>query len=144
MERQTSGYQLVEPNEHPVVRDSFASQVLFPAIAVPIQTKQVFECPKRHIDELTARLPRTTHLLVIGWRDMDQHFIRLLRDHLAGRRVRVQLVCGAKPEETQEIQQNLLAAGLDADYGEDTPRTFTDYMLKKAGAEFLAASAHGG
>ena len=55
-----------------------------PAIAVPLQTKQSFECPKAHCDELQACLPRVKKILTIGWRGLEEHFIKLLAHHLRG------------------------------------------------------------
>jgi len=55
-----------------------------PAIAVPLQTKQTFECPKAHCDALQMCLPRVKKILTIGWRGLEGHFIKLLSDHLRG------------------------------------------------------------
>jgi SIR2-like domain len=55
-----------------------------PAIAVPMQTKQAFECPKAHCDVLEAYLPRVTKILTVGWRGMEEHFIKMLNNHLNG------------------------------------------------------------
>src|SRR6202049_3822379 len=55
-----------------------------PAIAVPMQTKQAFECPKAHCDVLEGYLPRVTKILTIGWRGLEEHFIKMLNCHLSG------------------------------------------------------------
>jgi hypothetical protein len=55
-----------------------------PAIAVPVQTKQTFECPEAHCDELEKYLPRVTKILTIGWRGLEEHFIKMLNVHLSG------------------------------------------------------------
>jgi hypothetical protein len=57
-----------------------------PAIAVPMQTKQSFECPSAHCDELKVYLPRVKSILTIGWRGLENHFIAMLNRHLSGLR----------------------------------------------------------
>jgi SIR2-like domain len=54
-----------------------------PAIAVPVQTKQTFECPTFHCDQLEKYLPRVTKILTIGWRGLEEHFIKMLNCHLS-------------------------------------------------------------
>jgi len=51
---------------------------LLPAIAIPVQTKGVFECPSSHIEELQAMIPNVTELLVVGWKGREAHFISML------------------------------------------------------------------
>jgi len=55
---------------------------LFPAIAIPVERKNDFECPAEHLQALTACLPQVSHLLIIGWRAAEQHFLTLLKDGL--------------------------------------------------------------
>jgi hypothetical protein len=55
-----------------------------PAIAVPLQTKQSFECPRAHCDSLQMYLPGVKKILTIGWRGLEEHFIKLLSLHLKG------------------------------------------------------------
>jgi len=54
----------------------------FPAIAIPVQQKQIFECPGYMIEELKSVLPHVTRLLVIGWRATEAHFLDLMGQHL--------------------------------------------------------------
>ena len=35
--------------------------------------------PPAHLEALMAAIPQVTHLLVIGWRGNEQHFVDLLR-----------------------------------------------------------------
>jgi SIR2-like domain len=53
-----------------------------PAIAIPMEKKtdSDFMCPPTHLDVLRARLMEVTHLLVIGWRGAEAHFLKMWRD----------------------------------------------------------------
>lgn len=50
-----------------------------PALSIPIAKKTVFEMPTEHRAALEEAIPQVTHLLVIGWRGNEQHFVELLR-----------------------------------------------------------------
>jgi hypothetical protein len=67
-----------------------------PALAVPIQNKPDFECPPNHIQLLRELLPEVNRILIIGWRGMEGHFMRELRDHRPARVERVLVVNGDK------------------------------------------------
>jgi hypothetical protein len=67
---------------HPTTMGAVDGTPVFPAIAIPVEKKQVFECPKEMIDELTTILPRVTKVVVIGWRATEDHFTDPLRQHL--------------------------------------------------------------
>ena len=54
---------------------------LVPAIAVPMSVKRTFECPAAHLAFLESELPKVTHLLCIGWRGQEGHFLQLMRKH---------------------------------------------------------------
>jgi len=54
----------------------------FPAIAVPVEQKGAFQCPKYMIEDLTSALPHVTKILVIGWRATEAHFLDLLKRSL--------------------------------------------------------------
>jgi hypothetical protein len=65
---------------------------VFPAIAIPVQTKTSFECPKYHLDLLKQWAPGITKLLIVGWRGAEAHFRKLLSDSLRERAVRTLIV----------------------------------------------------
>ena len=64
----------------PAAKDALG--VLLPAVAVPVQTKQTFECPPTHLTALVDRLRHSKMLLIVGWRGHDQHFVELLRSYV--------------------------------------------------------------
>jgi SIR2-like domain len=55
---------------------------VFPAIAIPVEKKSMFECPNYMIEELKSVLPHITEMILIGWRATEEHFLELLKQHL--------------------------------------------------------------
>ena len=55
---------------------------VFPAIAIPVERKQEFQCPPRMVDVLINLLPSITRIITIGWRAREEHFLRLLKQYL--------------------------------------------------------------
>jgi hypothetical protein len=47
---------------------------VYPALAIPIETKQTFECPDTHIDKLRQIMKSTERVLIIGWRAVKSTF----------------------------------------------------------------------
>jgi hypothetical protein len=64
------------------IGEAVAHRALFPAIAVPVEKKNVFECPQPMVEELGNVLPSVTRIIVIGWRATETHFLDLLKQHL--------------------------------------------------------------
>jgi len=50
----------------------------FPAIAIPVEKKDHFECPIEHVRFLQDFIPKVSKILVIGWKAAEMHFRRLL------------------------------------------------------------------
>ena len=117
----------------PIVKD--ADSVLFPAVAVPVQTKQSFELPANHLVDLVRRLKAATHVLIVGWRGMDGHFAALLRDHLPASAA-IQIVCG---ESSGEVRDTLVRLGVQGSY-DIQAHTFSSYVVTRAGSDFLSAA----
>ena len=85
--------------EHPIGKlDDVA---LFPAIAIPVETKRSYECPDDHLTSLQEHIPRITKILVVGWRATEQHFLTLLRESLS-QEVSACVVAGDK-ESAEEV-----------------------------------------
>jgi hypothetical protein len=55
---------------------------LFPAIAIPVQRKDEFQCPKEHLDVLRDLLPKVSKILFIGWRAQEDRFLQMLSEGL--------------------------------------------------------------
>jgi len=114
-------------NGHPV----------FPAIAIPVEKKQVFQCPQHMIDELTALLPRVTKILVIGWRATEAHFLDLLKRHLK-RGVYLSVVAGNQAE-AKDIAVRIHRALLNnPPNSSPEPTGFTEFIRTRRAEQILA------
>jgi hypothetical protein len=63
-----------------MVRSSNSAAI--PAIAVPVTSKDLFECPEEHIEKVRPLLTKTNAILVIGWRAQELTFMDMLRELL--------------------------------------------------------------
>src|ERR1043166_2152936 len=52
-------------------------QFTYPAIALPVETKNEFEFPEAHLKKLRGVIPEVTRILIIGWRGTEEHFLKL-------------------------------------------------------------------
>lgn len=83
-----------------------------PAIAMPTQRKTSFECPQAHLLALRKLIPQVTHILAIGWRGAEQHFLSLWQGpNKPVNLQRIQIVTGSEPD-AQEVTRNFSGAGL--------------------------------
>lgn len=58
-------------------------QVLWlPALAIPARNKADFIMPAEHKERLIADLAQVSLFVAIGWRAREQHFLRLLQEHM--------------------------------------------------------------
>ena len=110
---------------------------LFPAIAIPVETKRGFECPSDHLDCLRTHLGKVTKILVVGWRATERHFLDLLRDHLSTE-VRVQAVLG-KQKHAEEVLGRIKDAGIRV-IGKATTGGFTEYIVSREAERFFSTS----
>jgi SIR2-like protein len=124
-------------NERPLFADS--GTTLMPAIAIPVQSKQHFECPDPHLNLLRERLPEVRRILIIGWRGMDQHFVTLLREGVH-ESARVQVVCNGS-QDSEEVAERLRAAGVRASKWEILGHGFSGYVVERVGDDFLRSTA---
>ena len=89
---------------------------LFPALAIPVEAKQEYECPDEHLQTLNECLPKITKLLVIGWRASEDRFLDLLVNNLQ-KGVRMMAVAGGGAEAIGVLEK-LRGAGLAGIAGE--------------------------
>lgn len=54
-------------------------QVVFPALSIPVERKDEFNCPSEHVDRLNELLPQVTKVMTVGWRATEMDFLQLLR-----------------------------------------------------------------
>jgi hypothetical protein len=129
----------VRVDQHPV--GLYQERIgLVPAIAIPVEKKADFECPKAHLDELERVLPHVDKLLLIGWRATEDHFLKLLRDNLRGPLL-VQVVAGAEGE-ARNIARGLqdgAFSGITVHW-EYAPAGFTDFIVNRRAETILSRS----
>lgn len=63
-----------------ILREPYSDNLpVFPAIAIPIENKNTFECPTNILNGLESVIPEVTKVLIIGWQAKEQHFLGMLR-----------------------------------------------------------------
>ena len=116
---------------HPIVKDGDVP--VFPAIAIPVETKLGFECPSEHLECLREHLGKVTKILIVGWRATERHFLDLLNGSGIGK-IPVQVVAANKPEAEEVLGR--FTAGRSFP-GEAVEGGFTDYVVSRASERFF-------
>ncbi len=115
-------------NQHPV----------FPAIALPVDTKQRFECPTDHVKILEEHLEEVKRILVVGWGAEDPAFLEMLKRRLQTKPI-VHVVTGGE-KGAKRVQANFESKGITAVF-DPFPGGFTQYTLgRKMKALFSRSS----
>jgi hypothetical protein len=57
-------------------------RLVFPALSIPLERKDEFNCPDEHVQQLEQFLPEVTRILTIGWRGAEHRFMSMLRHGL--------------------------------------------------------------
>ena len=124
-------YRLVDGRPIGASADGVA---LFPAIAVPVETKRQYECPDEHLECLRAYLPKITKVLLIGWRATEQHFLNLLRESLTSG-VPLYAVA-ADRQKAEEVLETIERADVRV-AGRASEGGFSDFIVSREAEEFL-------
>ncbi len=122
----------VRVRHQPPAMDDSIKLAICPAVAIPIENKGQFECPAEHVEALKRCLPRVTKMLTIGWRAMEEHFLRLLREHVS--EMPSLMVVTGNQREAMEIASRLQPDRLDVHC---TQGGFTDSILSGEIERFL-------
>jgi hypothetical protein len=67
----------------------------FPALAIPVESKQEYECPQEQLKALQDCIPQVNKILLIGWRASEKSFLQLLKEKLGETRVHMMAVDGS-------------------------------------------------
>ena len=111
---------------------------LYPAIAIPVQRKNNFECPPSHVNILKEMIPTVDKILVIGWRATEIPFLKLKSDNLVPQwDKRKCLVVTESNSSSLGTIKNLEDAGVKAAY-ENFDSGFSTFVLQKKVDEFLS------
>ena len=109
-------------------------ELVAPALAIPLEDKTTFECPEPHLSLLKSLLDDASHILVIGWRATENHFLQMLTS--VGPRDRtVFIACGTEAE-GNATSERLRQAGLQGSF-EVFAGGFTDLVTKRGYTRFL-------
>jgi hypothetical protein len=120
---------------HSLSKREASSPALFPAIAIPVETKLDFELPFGHWEMLSQCIAKIHKLLVIGWHAADTHFLDVLSKHLPPD-VNVHVVCGNSTEGKQVLAK-MQNAGLKLTPVGIEDVGFTGFILKGSAEKFL-------
>jgi hypothetical protein len=121
------------------------NRLTYPAIAIPVEDKSEFACPQVHLNELVRWLTAwkerreqvddVSHVLIVGWRASENHFLELLTDRLDNKRVLVVTEGAAAAESTAA---NLQQAGVRRDLILCSARQgFSDFLASTDLESFL-------
>ncbi len=94
--------------ESGVGRGNFGYGFIF-AIAIPTQTKLSFECPPHHCRHLQETLPNVTKILTVGWRGLEEHFVKMLNQWLGGLQSLLVVSVGDADEIANALKSRLTA-----------------------------------
>jgi hypothetical protein len=116
------------------VRPATPSGPLFPAIAIPLETKRSFECPDEHLAALKECIPEVTKVLAIGWRGAEDHFLKMLAEN---RHRPKWMVFAGERAAAQEVVDKLRGIeGLSGEF-EAMDGGFTDLASRRLADELL-------
>ncbi|MGA7760709.1 MAG: hypothetical protein WCA59_03105 [Candidatus Binataceae bacterium] len=129
----SKNYRIV--GEYPIGK--LDGTALFPALAIPVETKRSFECPEPHMDVLRQCIKQATKLLIIGWRGMEDHFLRLLAENLVSG-ISIMAING-RADEAKQTLHRIGKAGVKFDAVPSTPMKvgFSDFIVQRIGDDFL-------
>jgi hypothetical protein len=102
---------------------------LFPAIAIPVETKSDFECPQDHLEALKVAIPSVDRLLFVGWRASEGHFLEMLSAGL--RKGLSAMVVSGSPGDARETVDNLERYGIECNF-EIHEEGFTSFVIRRS------------
>ncbi len=108
---------------------------VYPGIAIPVETKSNFECPSDHLDCLCKHLGKVTNVVTIGWSAQEQHFLKLLKEHLT-EEISIYSVAAGK-QDAEAVLQRIKAAGICVKDEEAALGGFTECTAKREFEKFL-------
>ena len=115
---------------------SIENRAVFPALAIPVESKLEFECPSEHVDALRSFIPGVTKILIIGWRATEAPFLEMLKRGLVSRHAQIMIVNG-RQSDAQDTAKRLQGIGISGSYTL-TNGGFTEFVIDKQGEEFFS------
>jgi hypothetical protein len=128
-----SNNYVFEDSQIPFVRKN--GLPVYPALAIPIETKQTFECPDGHVDKLHQVIKDTERVLIVGWRAAETHFIDIIKANVT-RELTIEAVCGCK-EWSADTLTRLESHGIKI-VGKPFDGGFTEYVRSREAERFFS------
>jgi hypothetical protein len=108
--------------------------LIYPAIAMPVETKSAFECPSDHLNCLFGHLGKVSKVVTIGWAAQDQHFLKELKDRLA-QEISI-YVCAGK-QHAKTVLDRIRATGIRLRKEVAAEGDFTECAVKREFENFF-------
>lgn len=129
-------YSFVPKSEGSNLPVSFINnRVVYPAIAIPVQKKDRFECPLGHLEALKKSIPETRKLIIIGWRGAEDNFLSLLSNGLQ-REIPIMIVSSGKASATK-IMSVFGKSGMRTQSYQVAEGGFTNFVRSRGVMEFI-------
>jgi len=106
----------------------------FPALAIPVEKKQEYECPQDHLQALRDCIPEVTKILLIGWRATEINFLQLLSENLH-RRVHMMAAAGNETSARESVER-LVQSGIQGAL-HVAKSGFSDFVTRREVDDFL-------
>ncbi|MEC4889175.1 MAG: hypothetical protein RI101_03865 [Nitrospira sp.] len=113
-------------------------RAVFPALAIPVESKLQFECPAYHVEALKSLLPQVTKILVIGWRGTEEPFLNLLREKI--KKADLVMVVNGDKSKSEEASTNLGRAQILTPRYINFDGGFTEFFKSGAADSFFGRS----
>jgi SIR2-like domain len=128
-----SNNYVFEDSQSPFVRKN--GLPVYPALAIPIETKQNFECPDDHIDKLRQVIKSAERVLIVGWRAAETHFIDIIKANVT-RELTIEAVCGRKDWSADTLTR-IESHGIKI-IGKPFDGGFTEYVRSREAERFFS------
>jgi hypothetical protein len=107
----------------------------FPALAIPVESKQEYECPQEQLKALQDCIPQVNKILLIGWRASEKSFLQLLKEKLGETRVHMTAVNGSE-RSSNESMGRLVQEDIEGTL-HPTGSGFSDFVIQHEVDGFL-------
>jgi hypothetical protein len=110
-------------------------QAALPAIAIPLEKKDEYECPKEHVNALVDCISKADKLLIIGWKAAEENFMEQLAKGI--RKSIPKMVVSRNRESAAKIVSRLKLTGLGEDQWSVPDNGFTSLVLSGQIEDFV-------
>jgi hypothetical protein len=112
---------------------------VYPALAIPLLTKNAFECPANHLEHLEQQLSDVNRVLVVGWRGTETSFLDLWRERIDADGVRRFLFVAETDDAARTTTGNISNAGIRLVNVQEIGGGFSNLFADSTVEDFLRA-----